>query len=81
MNHKKVFFEPVKSSTIAEIGHVKEDLTLYVKFKNNELFSYAPVSTEDYKSFKESDSIGSYFHKNLKTNSTLKINNESKKVE
>lgn len=79
MEHKKVIFVPVKSSQISEIGYVKEDLTLYVKFRNNKLYSYAPVTPEQYDDFKNSDSIGSYFHTNLKMNSTLKINNESNK--
>lgn len=78
MNHKKVFFEPVKSNQISEVGYVAEDLTLYIKFRNNKMYSYAPVSPEDYKSFKESESIGSYFHTNFKMNSKLKINNEYK---
>ena len=70
---KRVVFEPVKSSQIKKVGYVAEDRTLYVEFNNKRLYSYSPVTQEQYNEFKNSESIGKYFHKNLKMNSTLKI--------
>lgn len=73
MKHLKVVFESVKSSQIREVGHDKENETLYVRFRNGKMYSYALVSAETYKEFKSAESIGSYFHKNFKMNSELMI--------
>ncbi len=68
---KNVKFQPVKSSQIKEIGHVQD--TLFIRFRNNKLYSYAPVTAEKFEEFKSAESIGSYFHKNFKMNFKLKI--------
>lgn len=72
----KIEFIPVKSSQIKAIGHDKEQ-TLFVKFKKEVVYSYFPVNEEKYLEFKNSESIGSYFHKNLKMNKDLVIQNKS----
>ena len=75
-NQKTVKFEDVKSSQISQVGYVAEDRTMYIKFRNNKLYSYHPVTQEQYDEFKKSDSIGSYFHNNFKMNSELKIDKQ-----
>lgn len=76
--YKEVVFEPVKSSQITHIGYTAEDETMWVKFKSRMLYSYHPVRQEQYNEFKESDSKGSYFHSNFKTNPEMTIKNEYK---
>ena len=66
-----LYFEPVLSSQIREIAFAEE--TIYVKFKQGKVYSYEPCSKEMYDEFKNAESVGGYFHKNLKTNSKLKI--------
>ena len=61
----------VKSSQIGFIGY--QDSTMYVKFKNGKVYSYFPVGFDKFEEFKNSESIGSFFHKNFKSNSELTI--------
>ncbi|AGO48811.1 KTSC domain containing protein [Cellulophaga phage phi46:3] len=75
----KIEWIPVKSSQIKEIGH-DGDLTLYIKFKRKDtVYSYWPIENIQFIEFKDAESIGSYFHQNLKMNKTLVITNEIKK--
>lgn len=69
MSKNDVIFEPVKSSQLKEIGH--RDDVLYVRFKNNKMYTYSPVSVEKFEEFKAAESIGTYFHINFKMNSEL----------
>lgn len=69
-----VEFTPVKSSQIKEVGHKQE--TLYIRFRNNKLYSYLPVTKAKFEEFKKADSIGAYFHKEFKMNSKLLIKQE-----
>lgn len=72
---QEVKFIPVKSSQIKAIGHVQE--TLYVKFNKGQIYSYTPVTREQFEEFKNAKSAGKYFHKNLKQNPELKIQHEN----
>ena len=58
---------PVNSSQISYIGFDDENNKLYVIFKNNKTFEYSDVPYTVWKELKSSDSIGSYFTKNIKT--------------
>ena len=69
----KLDFLPIQSSQIKEIAHDACSNTLFVKFKNNRLYSYRPVDKEKYQEFKDAESQGAYFHKNLKMNRELVI--------
>lgn len=73
MSELKIDFIPVKSSQIKEIGHDSYREVLYVRFKNNKLYSYSPITKEMFVEFNEAQSQGAYFHKNLKMNKDLKI--------
>lgn len=72
---KKIDFTPVKSSQIKGIHH--ENGTLYIKFKNGKIYSYSPVNKDGFEEFKNSDSLGKYFHSHIKMNSELKIQHEN----
>lgn len=61
-----VKFETVKSSQINEVGHDAEKQILYIRFRNKKMYEYYPVTTEEFVAFKTSDSIGKYFHANIK---------------
>ena len=73
MENTKIDWTPVKSSQIRNLAFDGETQTLFVQFKNKKTYTYAPVSQEQYDDFKESKSIGAYFHKNFKMNPVLKI--------
>ena len=69
---------PVKSSNIKAVGH--KDCTLYVEFKNGRTFSYEDVSNEKYERLMTSDSIGSFFARNIRANhkaSGVELNEKS----
>jgi len=55
---------PVKSSNIKAVGH--KDGVLYVEFKGGKTFSYEDVSETQYNEFIKSDSVGSFFARNIR---------------
>lgn len=57
---------PVSSSNIDEIGYDATTSTLYIKFKNNRLYSYDNVPESVYDNLKSASSVGSYFHQNIR---------------
>ncbi|SLM63529.1 hypothetical protein DAQ1742_02656 [Dickeya aquatica] len=62
---------PVKSSQIHSIGHDPATSTLAIRFngRNNvpgSLYHYSNVSADDFAAFKDADSVGSHFYKNIK---------------
>jgi hypothetical protein len=54
----------VKSSMIKSIGY--EDGRLYVQFKNNLVYSYDEVPEEYFEDLLDAESIGGFFHRNIK---------------
>lgn len=56
----------VFSSNIDEIGYDSTTSTLYIKFKNNRLYSYDNVPELVYDDLKSAPSIGSYFYQNIR---------------
>ena len=57
---------PVKSSQISYIGFDDDNNKLYVTFPNGTTYEYDNVSYTTYKELKNSESVGSYFTKNIK---------------
>lgn len=55
---------PVNSSNLDYIGW--QDCTLYITFKKGYKYKYEEVPEEVFKELKESTSIGSYYHANIK---------------
>lgn len=64
----------IDSAIIYAIGHDAETNTLAIRFKNPKtetpttLYHYDNFSSEQFDKFKNADSIGSYFYKNIKPN-------------
>lgn len=66
-----VRLQEVKSSQIAAIGHHPETETLVIQFKNwkgeiGSTYHYANFTTADFEAFKNADSLGRHFGKNIK---------------
>ena len=57
---------PVTSSNIKSVGH--KNGVLYVEFKKGKTFSYEDVSETQYNEFIKSDSVGSFFARNIRNN-------------
>ena len=61
----------VKSSQIKAIEFREKDDALRVYFQNGRIYDYAPFTKDRFDEFFNADSIGSYFHKNIKSDKTL----------
>lgn len=57
----------VESSNIAAIDHNGITRTLRVEFRNGTVYNYANVETSLYDQILKADSIGSAFHKEIKS--------------
>ena len=65
----------VTSSNIREMGYHEESRQLRVLFTNGGLFQYKDVPPEVVSEMMKSDSVGSYFSKNIRTTFTcVKLN-------
>lgn len=58
--------QPVKSSNIEAIGYDEHTKTLKIKFKSGGTHSYADVPKLDYERLLSAQSIGKYFHANIR---------------
>lgn len=58
------------SSQIIGVYWYAKTETLYIKFKNRKEYSYSDVSFEEYQEFIGAQSLGSYFHTNIKNEKT-----------
>lgn len=64
----------VESSQINRVGYIKKgDCSgyLFIEFKPNSKYLYHPVSDKTYQELMSADSIGGYFHKNIKNCETI----------
>jgi len=64
---KKEHLQPVESSNISEIGFDQDTEELYVRFKSGKVYKYTNVPFSIYTALMEADSIGSFFHKEIRT--------------
>lgn len=62
--------EKVVSSHIVAIGYDEKEKTLVVEFEMA-IWAYSPISKQTYKALMGASSIGSYFHKNIKSDEGL----------
>ena len=65
--------KPVQSSNIISIGHDGKN-TLEIEFKRGGIYQYSPVSTEGYVQLQQAESVGKYFHENIKNNEAINHN-------
>ncbi len=59
---------PVESSNIRSIGYDNNRQTLEIEFYSGAVFQYFDVSEEIYQAVISSESVGRYFHENIKSN-------------
>lgn len=67
----QVKMQSVDSSNIANVGYASEKKELYVNFHNGGSYKYYPITEQGYKELINADSVGSYFHKNIRNNSAV----------
>lgn len=58
--------QPVKSSNIESVGYDDDTKTLKIKFKSGGTHHYADVDKLTYERLLSAQSIGSYFHTNIR---------------
>ena len=58
--------KPVQSSNIDSVGYDPEKKILELRFKGGGLYAYKGVPQTEHDGLMTSDSIGSYFHANIK---------------
>lgn len=70
----EIGWNEVKSSMIAAVAYDIIGQALYLRFnsKGNPEWMYTPVTLDDYMLFREAESLGSFFHKHIKTNPGVK---------
>ena len=61
----------VESSNIEAVGYDKKKLTLTVKFWRGGIYNYTPFTESAYQDFLRSESLGSWFYKNVKSNNLI----------
>lgn len=62
----------VKSSQLEAVSFVNDEEAIYIKFKNRDVWKYSPFTFSEFGEFINSDSVGSYFHSEIKTIKTSK---------
>lgn len=66
--------KPVESSNLASVGFDKATKTLEIEFKGGGVFTYSGDSAEKhYSDLMGSQSKGSYFAKNIRTDKSLNV--------
>lgn len=70
VKHPEIALTPVESSQLAAIGHDPETNTLAIQFKSKtgtgSIYHYENFTAEQFNEFKSSESLGSYFKRNIK---------------
>jgi len=62
-----VVMHPVTSSNLVAVGYDKEGQLLHVEFKNGLTYAYQGVPDQLYQDLLSAESLGSFFHKNIRT--------------
>lgn len=59
--------QPVKSSNIEAVGYDESTKTLTIRFKSGSTHSYADVDKLTYERLLSAQSVGKYFHANIRS--------------
>lgn len=70
---KKIFQLIEGSSQIKGVRHDLSTSTMLVKFHNDRVYSYNPVTFKEYNDLLSAESVGSHFYKNFKSNKDLTV--------
>lgn len=60
--------QAIKSSMIKAMGYDADSEELHVEFNNGKGFKYPGVTQAAFDELQSADSVGSFFHKNIKNN-------------
>lgn len=63
----------VDSSTISHLHHDPQTQVCTVRFKTGNLYTYSPMTAEDYKEFKTAKSVGHHFSEFIRNNQRFKV--------
>ena len=58
--------EQVDSSNLASVGYNEENEILEIEFNHGGIYQYSDVPRKEYVSLMNADSLGSYFHHNIR---------------
>jgi hypothetical protein len=61
-----MIIKEVVSSTISQIQYNEETSEMIIQFKNGGSYSYEGVPQNLFESFHSAESVGSFFHKNIR---------------
>lgn len=59
--------DPVKSSNLKSVGYDIASQTLEIEFHEGRVYQYAGVKEAVYRALLRAPSLGSYFHKNIRS--------------
>ncbi len=62
-----MIMQPVESSNLAAAGYDQDKEVLYIEFKNGNVYEYSNVPFDVYTGLMDADSLGSYFHRHIRT--------------
>lgn len=62
----KIEMKSVSSSNLVAVGYDEEEKLLHVQFKNGNVYEYRGVPKKTYQNLMGAESLGSYFHQNIK---------------
>lgn len=57
---------PVTSSNICSVGYDTDSESLEIEFNNGSVYQYSNVPTGEYEGLLSAESVGKYFHANIK---------------
>ena len=67
-------WEDVDSSNIARIAFDEETASILVQFKDGGQYAYDDCTSRLYEQFKNADSVGKFFHRNIKPKTSERLN-------
>lgn len=63
---KPLNFFPVSSSQIKGYHYDKKKSELFLKFRNQDIWKYSNVESDEFNEFIRAESLGRYFHQNIR---------------
>lgn len=72
MSNLEIKMQSVSSSNLVSVGYDEDSKTLRVVFKNGSTYDYSSVPQRTYEDLLNAESIGSYFHNNIRSDFSFK---------
>lgn len=67
---EEVVWDDVDSSNIVRVAFDKEESVILVEFKDGAIWGYDDCDSALYEKFKNAESVGKFFHRNIKAGHT-----------